>query len=71
MRGLALDKSEGGVKGKLLLSVFFAPLFCQRGWRTKTLEISRGITFGGDRSTHHRFGLNINHDSSMRIEGLQ
>jgi hypothetical protein len=25
--GLALDKNEGGVKDKLLLSVFLAPLF--------------------------------------------
>ena len=36
-----LDKSEGGVKDKSILSVFLAPLFCQRGLRTKTLEISR------------------------------
>jgi hypothetical protein len=36
-----LDKSEGGVKDKNILSVFSAPLFCQRGLRTKTLEISR------------------------------
>ena len=36
-----LDKSEGGVKDKNILSVFLAPLFCQRGLRTKTLEISR------------------------------
>jgi hypothetical protein len=26
-----LDKSEGGVKDKDILSVFLAPLFCQRG----------------------------------------
>jgi hypothetical protein len=26
-----LDKSEGGVKDKSILSVFLAPLFCQRG----------------------------------------
>jgi hypothetical protein len=29
--GLPLDKSEGGVKDKDILSVFLAPLFCQRG----------------------------------------
>jgi hypothetical protein len=28
---LPLDKSEGGVKGKLLLSVFLAPFVCQSG----------------------------------------
>jgi hypothetical protein len=38
---MPLDKSEGGVKDKNILSVFSAPLFCQRGLRTKTLEISR------------------------------
>ena len=38
---VAVDKSEGGVKDKSILSVFLAPLFCQRGLRTKTLEISR------------------------------
>jgi len=26
-----LDKNEGGVKDKNILSVFLAPLFCQRG----------------------------------------
>jgi len=26
-----LDKSEGGVKDKSILSVFLAPFFCQRG----------------------------------------
>jgi hypothetical protein len=26
-----LDKSEGGVKDKNILSVFLAPFFCQRG----------------------------------------
>jgi hypothetical protein len=36
-----LDKSEGGVKDKSILTVFLAPLFCQRDLRTKTLEISR------------------------------
>jgi hypothetical protein len=36
-----LDKSEGGVKDKSILPVFLAPRFCQRGLRTKTLEISR------------------------------
>jgi hypothetical protein len=36
-----LDKSEGAVKDKLLLSVFFAPLFSPERLRTKTLEISR------------------------------
>jgi hypothetical protein len=40
-RRVPLDKSEGGVKDKSILSVFLAPLFCQRGLRTKTLEISR------------------------------
>jgi hypothetical protein len=40
-RRVPLDKSEGGVKDKNILSVFSAPLFCQRGLRTKTLEISR------------------------------
>ena len=39
--GCPLDKSEGGVKDKNILPVFLAPLFCQRGLRTKTLEISR------------------------------
>jgi hypothetical protein len=29
--GMPLDKSEGGVKDKSILSVFLAPLFCQRG----------------------------------------
>ncbi len=41
MNRVPLDKSEGGVKDKSILSVFLAPLFCQRGLRTKTLEISR------------------------------
>jgi hypothetical protein len=36
-----LDKSEGGVKDKSILSVFLAPFVYQRGLRTKTLEISR------------------------------
>jgi hypothetical protein len=39
--GVPLDKSEGGVKDKNILSVFFGTVFCQRGLRTKTLEISR------------------------------
>ncbi len=39
--GVPLDKSEGGVKDKSILTVFLAPLFCQRDLRTKTLEISR------------------------------
>jgi hypothetical protein len=30
-RRVPLDKSEGGVKDKNILSVFLAPLFCQRG----------------------------------------
>jgi hypothetical protein len=30
-RRVPLDKSEGGVKDKTILSVFLAPLFCQRG----------------------------------------
>jgi hypothetical protein len=38
-RRVPLDKSEGGVKDKSILSVFLAPLFCQRGLRTKTLEM--------------------------------
>jgi hypothetical protein len=37
-----LDKNEGGVKDKLVLSVFLPPLFAARErLRTKTLEISR------------------------------
>jgi hypothetical protein len=37
----ALDKSEGGVKDKSILSVFLAPFFLPERLRTKTLEISR------------------------------
>ncbi|MFZ0817173.1 MAG: hypothetical protein WAM78_16755 [Candidatus Sulfotelmatobacter sp.] len=36
-----LDKSEGGVKDKNILSVFLAPLALPERLRTKTLEISR------------------------------
>jgi hypothetical protein len=36
-----LDKSEGGVKDKNILSVFLAPFFLPERLRTKTLEISR------------------------------
>ena len=36
-----LDKSEGGVKDKSILSVFLAPFFLPERLRTKTLEISR------------------------------
>jgi len=36
-----LDKSEGGVKDKNILSVFLAPLVLPERLRTKTLEISR------------------------------
>jgi hypothetical protein len=31
LQRVPLDKSEGGVKDKSILSVFLAPLFCQRG----------------------------------------
>src|ERR1700733_9066424 len=65
-----LDKSEGGVKDKSILSVFLAPFFLPERLRTKTLEISRQSPAVGsspeDRSTNHRFGPNIDHDSSMR-----
>jgi hypothetical protein len=62
-----LDKSEGTVKDIVVLGSAKAPLFLPERLRTKTLEISRGIIFQWkDRSTNHRFGLNINHDSSMR-----
>jgi len=40
-RRVPFDKSEGGVKDKVLPSVFRAPCFRERGLRTKTLEISR------------------------------
>jgi hypothetical protein len=36
-----LDKSEGNVKGKLLLCSAEAPLFSPERLRTKALEISR------------------------------
>jgi hypothetical protein len=36
-----LDKSEGGVKDKSVLSVFFPPFVSPERLRTKTLEISR------------------------------
>jgi hypothetical protein len=36
-----LDKSEGCVKHKSILSVFFPPLVSPERLRTKTLEISR------------------------------
>jgi hypothetical protein len=39
--GCPFDKSEGGVKDKLLLSVFFPPFVLPERLRTKTLEISR------------------------------
>jgi hypothetical protein len=41
-RRVPLDKNEGGVKDKLVLSVFLPPFFAARErLRTKTLEISR------------------------------
>jgi hypothetical protein len=40
-RWVALDKSEGGVKDKNILSVFFGTAFLPERLRTKTLEISR------------------------------
>jgi hypothetical protein len=43
--GVPLDKSEGSVKGKVLLGGAGAPFFCQRGLRTKTLEHRAAITF--------------------------
>jgi hypothetical protein len=38
---VTLDKSEGGVKDKNILSVFLAPFLLPERLRTKTLEISR------------------------------
>jgi hypothetical protein len=41
MPRVPLDKREGSVKDKLVPCSAEAPLFRQRGLRTKTLEISR------------------------------
>ncbi len=46
-----VDKSEGTVKDKDILCSAEAPFCWPERLRTKTLEISRGITFGG-RSFH-------------------
>jgi hypothetical protein len=50
-RRVPLDKSEGGVKDKVILCHAEAPLAVPERLRTKTLEISRE-SFSGGRSFH-------------------
>jgi hypothetical protein len=57
----ASDKSEGSVKGILILGGARAPLGSPERLRTKTLEISPESLSGGTRSTNHRFGLSIDY----------
>jgi hypothetical protein len=57
---LPLDKNEGAVKDKDILSSAGHRFFSPEGLRTKTLEmkISRSSLAVEGRSTNHRFGLN-------------
>jgi len=50
--GVPLDKSEGTVKGKDILGSVEALHTLPERLRTKTLEISRGITLRWNRSFH-------------------
>jgi hypothetical protein len=64
---VALDKREGSVKGKLILCSAGAPLALPEKVEDQG---SGNLTLNHfpveDRSTNHRFGPNIDHDSSMR-----
>jgi len=67
---VALGKSEGTVKDKRILSVFLAPLFLPERFEDQdsgnlTLNHPPGEMLSEDHSTKHRFGLNIDYDSSM------
>ena len=59
-----VDKSEGVVKTQNSPAVFCHRFACQSGWRTEALNRRRAQT---DRSANHRYGLNHDHDSSIRI----
>ncbi len=74
--GWPIDKNEGGVKDELVPAVFLAPFFSPEKVEDQdsgnlTLNHSAGAIFPPeDRSTTHRFGLNLDHDSSMRTSRL-
>ncbi len=64
---VALDKSEGVVKGTRVLAGAQHRWVLPEKVEAKTLEISRQITSRWKgRSTNHRFDLNLGHDSAMR-----
>ena len=64
---LAVDKSEGFVKDKNVLSGVCDTACRQRRLRTKPLvSHTESPTRGANRSTNHRYGLDCDHDSSMR-----
>jgi hypothetical protein len=68
---VARDESEGTVKDKRILSVFLAPLFLPERFEDQdsgnlTLNHPPVEMLSEDHSTNHRFGPNIDHDSSMR-----
>src|SRR6266478_8450086 len=66
-RRVALDKREGSVKGKVVLCSAGAPLRLPEKVEDQG---SGNLTLNHlsveDRSTNHRFGPDIDHDSSMR-----
>jgi hypothetical protein len=64
--GCPLDKSEGGVKDKNILSVFLAPFFAREDEDQDSGNLTLNHPAMEDRSTNHRFGHDIDHDSSMR-----
>ena len=68
-----LDKREGSVKHKLFPGGFEAVELAREAEEQDSGNLTL-ITRGGrpfeDRSTNHRYGLNFDHDSSMRTSRL-
>jgi hypothetical protein len=65
-----LDKNEGGVNGIVVLGSAETPLFAREVEDQDSGNLTLNHSPVEDRSTNHRFGLNIDHDSSMRTSPL-
>jgi len=64
-RRVAVDKSEGVVKTQNSIAVFFTALLFRvvENRSSETLTVNQ---LSADRSAIHRYGLNLDHDSSIR-----
>ena len=67
---VSVNKGEGVVKGKDLLSVALSSARCPRGLGTRARAGSHRISYGGVFSTNHQYGHDCDHDSFMRTPGL-